>query len=227
MKVLLTEDNKELQQNIISYLQNEGIICECASNIWECKDKLSGYEYDVIILDRMLPDGDGIDLIQHIKDRKIDSGILVASAKDQINDKVEGLNLGADDYITKPFYMTELVARLNALYRRRKFEGNQTIKAGNIEIDTDNRKVTANGSDVNLTKKEYDLLLYFFANQNRIITKMAIAEHLWGDYTDALDSLDFVYQHIKNVRKKIMGVGGLDFIQTVYGAGYRFSITSE
>ena len=224
MKVLLTEDNKELQKNIVAYLQNEGIICECADNVWECKDKLSGFQYDIMILDRMLPDGDGIDLIQYVKDRKIDMGILVASAKDQLDDKVEGLNLGADDYITKPFYMTELVARLNALYRRKKFEGNHVIKGGNIEIDTDKRQVTANEKIVNLTKKEYDLLVYFFANQNRIISKMAIAEHLWGDYTDALGSLDFVYQHIKNVRKKIMGVGGNDFIETVYGAGYRFSL---
>lgn len=223
MKVLLTEDNSELQQNMTDYLSNEGIICESATTMSECKSKLAAYAYDIIVLDRMLPDGDGLDIIAYIKNQSIDMGILVASAKDTIHDKVDGLNLGADDYITKPFYMTELVARLNALYRRKMFDGSQLIQAGNIVIDTKKMDVMIDGSSVVLTKKEYDLLVYFFANRNRILTKVAIAEHLWGDYTDALGSLDFVYQHIKNLRKKIVNAGGNDFIQTVYGAGYKFS----
>ncbi|MFY0624775.1 MAG: response regulator transcription factor [Reichenbachiella sp.] len=224
MKILLTEDNIELQNSIVQYLKNEGIVCECANSISQCKEKLSAFQYDIVILDRMLPDGDGIELISYIKEQKVIAGIMIASAKDKLDDKVDGLNLGADDYITKPFFMTELVARLNALYRRKNFSGNHTIKAGNIEIDTAKMQVSANSSFVPLTRKEYDLLVYFFANQNRILTKVAIAEHLWGDYTDALGSLDFVYQHIKNLRKKIMAKGGNDFIETVYGTGYRFLI---
>ncbi|UXP34039.1 response regulator transcription factor [Reichenbachiella agarivorans] len=225
MKVLLTEDNKALQTNIVTYLQNEGIICECANSIQECQDKLVAFQYDIIILDRMLPDGDGIDIIPFIKSRNLSVSILIASAKDQINDKVDGLNLGADDYITKPYFMTELIARLKALYRRNKLDGNQNLVLGNITIDTDKQEVSVHNQILNLTKKEYDLLVYIYANKNRIITRPAIAEHLWGDYADSLGSLDFVYQHIKNLRKKIISAGGNDFIQTVYGSGYKYALS--
>lgn len=223
MKVLITEDNVELQKNMADYLTNEGIRCESAMTLAECRSKLSAYPYDILVLDRMLPDGDGLDIIEFIKSQSINVGILVASAKDDLHDRVDGLNLGADDYINKPFYMTELVARLNALYRRKMFDGQPLITAGNISIDTNKMEVLVDKTAVILTKKEYDLLVYFFANRNRVLTKVAIAEHLWGDYTDALGSLDFVYQHIKNLRKKIIAAGGNDFIQTVYGAGYRFA----
>ncbi len=224
MKVLVVEDNIELQRNITTYLENEGHVCECSSNLRDCRDRLTAFQYDILVLDLMLPDGDGIDIVRFIKDRKLTCGILIASAKDSLEEKVKGLNLGADDYITKPFYMTELIARLNAIYRRKKFDGNRLIQAGNISIDTDTMEVSVDKTIIELTKKEYDLLVYFCANQNRVITKMAIAEHLWGDYTDALGSFDFVYQHIKNLRKKIIQAGGNDFIKTMYGSGYKFSL---
>ncbi|PIB36400.1 DNA-binding response regulator [Reichenbachiella sp. 5M10] len=226
MKVLLTEDNLELQNNIVTYLKNEGILCECADSIAACKEKLISFDYDVLILDRMLPDGDGMDIIPFVKARNISSAILIASAKNEINDKVDGLNLGADDYITKPYFMTELIARLKALYRRNKLDGNQILHLGNISIDTDKQEVIVDQTPVTLTKKEYDLLVYIYANKNRVLTKLAIAEHLWGDYTDTLGSLDFVYQHIKNLRKKIISAGGNDFIQTVYGSGYKYALDS-
>lgn len=224
MKVLLTEDNVDLQNNILTYLQNEGILCECATSIQACQDRLVAFEYDILILDRMLPDGDGIEIIQFVKSRNINISILIASAKNELDDKVEGLNLGADDYITKPYFMTELIARLKALYRRNTLGGNQKLQIGNITINTDKQEVCINNTLIPLTKKEYDLLLYIYANKNRIITKLAIAEHLWGDFTDTLGSLDFVYQHIKNLRKKIISAGGNDFIQTVYGSGYKYAI---
>ncbi|MCV9389025.1 response regulator transcription factor [Reichenbachiella ulvae] len=224
MKVLLTEDNLDLQKNILTYLQNEGVMCECAENIKQCQDRLVAYEYDIIILDRMLPDGDGIEIIEFIKSRNIPTGILIASAKNELDDRVEGLNLGADDYITKPYFMTELMARLNAIYRRKKLDGNPFLQLGNIRIDTDKREVNVEGLPIALTKKEYDLLIYIYANKNRILTKLAIAEHLWGEDADTLGSLDFVYQHIKNLRKKIMNAGGNDFIKTVYGSGYKYSV---
>lgn len=224
MKILITEDNEQLHNDMRQYLQNEGFVCESATTVAECRDKLVAFQYDLMILDLMLPDGSGLEVVKFVKDRNISIGILIASAKDTLDDKVEGLNLGADDYITKPFFMTELVARLNAIYRRKNFDGNNKIEAGNILVDPDKMEVNVEGSILDLTKKEYDLLMYFIANKNRVLTKMAIAEHLWGDYADSLDSHDFVYQHIKNLRKKITQAGGNDFLKTIYGAGYKFSI---
>ena len=224
MKILITEDNEQLHNDMQQYLENEGFVSESAKTLAECRDKLVAFQYDLLILDLMLPDGNGLDIVQFIKDRNISVGILIASAKDTLDDKVQGLNLGADDYITKPFFMTELVARLKAIYRRKNFEGNNVIQAGNISIDTDKMEVRVEENLLDLTKKEYDLLMYFIANKNRVLTKMAIAEHLWGDYADSLDSHDFVYQHIKNLRKKITQLGGNDFLKTIYGAGYKFSI---
>jgi len=223
MKVLLVEDHHELAQNMYSYLSKEGYVCEGASSAEQAFSKLGGFEYDVMVLDLMLPDGNGLDVLRYVKQSQSDMGVLILSAKNSLQDKIEGLELGADDYLPKPFHFAELNARLKAIFRRRRLKGNSIISCEGIEIDTEKHEVTIGQQLLDLTRKEYELLLYFVVNKNRVLTKQSIAEHLWGDYIDALDSFDFVYQHIKNLRKKITQAGGKDLIQTMYGSGYKFT----
>lgn len=221
MKVLIIEDQPELAENMAAYLSREGYVCSKAVNYQDAEQKLFAFEYDVIIVDIMLPDGTGLDLINFIRTSNKRPGILIVSAKNSLTDKVIGLDLGADDYLTKPFYLPELHSRLKAIYRRRNLLGEQLVQFNEISINTENREVIVGENLLELTKKEYELVLYFLVNQNRILTRQSIAEHLWGDYTDNLDNIDFVYQHIKNLRKKIIAAGGKDYISTVYGVGYK------
>jgi len=224
MKILLVEDNPELAHNMQSYLSKEGYVCEGAASVEDATSKLVGFKYDVLVLDLMLPDGNGLDVLRWAKREHKDMGILILSAKNSLQDKIEGLELGADDYLPKPFHFAELNARLRAIFRRRQLQGNSTISCQDIEIDTETHVVKVNDNVLDLTRKEYEMLLYFIVNKNRVLTKQSIAEHLWGDYIDALDSFDFVYQHIKNLRKKIALAGGKDSIQTMYGSGYKFEV---
>lgn len=223
MKVLVIEDNQDLASNIMSYLMREGYVCELASDQYTAIDKLSTFQYDCILLDIMLPDGNGLDILKHIKGNRIKSGILIISAKNSLDDKVHGLELGADDYLTKPFLLPELNARLKAIYRRKYLEGDHRINFNDISINIDTMEVFVNETLLDLTRKEYSLLVYFITNQNRVLTRQTIAEHLWGDYADNLLNFDFVYQHVKNLRKKIIQAGGHDYIETVYGLGYKFN----
>ena len=223
MKVLIVEDEKELVENIRAYFSRGNIVCEAALDYAEAQDKLLGFDYDVVLLDIMLPDGNGLNLLRLIKQARPETGVLIISAKNALDDKVQGLELGADDYLTKPFHLPELNARLNAIYRRRKFRGHTVLEFGDIRINTDTLDVHVLGNPVSLTIKEYELLLFFITNKNRALTKQIIAEHLWGDDADFMDSFDFVYQHIKNLRKKITAAGGSDYIRTIYGLGYKFS----
>jgi DNA-binding response OmpR family regulator len=174
----------------------------------------------------MLPDGDGLKLLQQMKEEKNESSVLIISAKNSLDDKVRGLDLGADDYLTKPFHLPELNARLRAIYRRKNLGGDSVIGVNEIEINTTTNQVLIHGQPLELTKKEFDLLLYFITNKNRVLTKQAIAEHLWGDYTDNMANFDFVYQHVKNLRKKISQADGRDYISTEYGLGYRFNVNA-
>jgi DNA-binding response OmpR family regulator len=224
MKVLVIEDNNELLKNIKNYLEEEGYVVSFASNISSASQKLYGYEYDIIILDLMLPDGSGFEFIHTVKDKAPQTGILIISAKHALQDKLEGLNLGADDYLPKPFHMAELNARLKAIFRRRTTQGETLLKFEELYLNPETYQVQVAGVLLDATKKEFDLLHYFIINKNRVLTKQSIAEHLWGDYVDAGDSFDFVYQHIKNLRKKISEAGGGDYIKTIYGAGYRLSL---
>jgi len=212
-----------LSENINTYLSSEGYVCEQAYNCRDAIIKLSGFEYDIVVLDIMLPDGDGLEVLQYTKDHKSNSGVLIISAKNALDDKVKGLDLGADDYLTKPFHLPELNARLKALYRRKNFEGSQEIAFEEIRIHPDQHEVKIGEAPVNLTGKEYELLIFFLANKNRVLTRQSIAEHLWGDSVDLLDSFDFVYQHIKNLRKKMVQAGGSDYVDTIYGLGYKFN----
>ena len=223
MKVLIIEDNIELSKNIQSYLTKESIICEKAFTFDQAIDKIISFKYDVIILDLMLPGGDGLDVLKTLKDESSVAGVLIASAKDSLEDKLEGLDLGADDYITKPFHLSELNARIKAIYRRKNFKNKKFLECNEINIDTEACEVFISGTQIEVTKKEYELLVYFIFNQNRVVTKQSIAEHLWGDHVDFYDSFDFIYQHIKNLRKKIIKAGGGDYINTIYGMGYKFN----
>lgn len=225
MKILVVEDNEELAQNMIDYLQREGYVSELASNYKEAIDKLSSFAYDSVVLDIMLPDGNGLQLLAYIKLQKLKSGVLIVSAKNALDDKVSGLELGADDYLTKPFHLPELNARLRAIYRRKQLEGDNEVTFKEIYVNIEQMEVQVNGNPVDLTKKEYALMLYFLTNKSRVITRQSIAEHLWGDYTENLLNFDFVYQHVKNLRKKIVQAGGNDYIETVYGIGYKFNAT--
>jgi DNA-binding response OmpR family regulator len=223
MKILVIEDEKALAESIVGYLRKDGSICEWAQDYHSAQLKLGVYEYDCVLVDITLPGGNGLELIRTLKKEKVSCGIIIISAKNSVDDKIDGLDLGADDYLSKPFNLAELNARIKSVIRRRKFEGNEVIVFNEIELRPTERLVTIHVKPLSLTKKEYDLLVFFMGNKDRIITKEAIAEHLWGDDIDKLDSFDFIYTHIKNLRKKMLTLGCKDYLNTVYGVGYKFA----
>ena len=222
MKLLIVEDEIELLNATSGYLEKEDFVCETAPIFFVAEDKLISYNYDVVILDINLPDGTGLDLLKFIKEKSPETGVLIVSAKDSLDDRLKGLDLGADDYITKPFHLAELNSRVNSLLRRRKFEGSNEIVYKEIEIDPVAKRAIVNDITLDLTKKEYFLLLYFITNKDRVLTKEAIAEHLWGDNIDMVDNFDFIYTHMRNLRKKLKKSGANDYLQTIYGLGYKF-----
>lgn len=223
MRLLIIEDQQALSDNIVQYMAKEGFTCQQAFGCEEALDALIESQFDIVLLDLMLPDGNGLEVLKQIKAQHLQCGVLILTAKDALDDKLEGLDLGADDYLTKPFHLPELNARIKAIYRRRMFDGQRTIIFNEIEVDPETLEVTVAGELINLTRKEYELLLYFLSNRNRVLTKQAIAEYLWGDQLDLYDNYDFVYQHIKNLRKKITQAGGEDYLSTIYGLGYKFN----
>ncbi|SHF22098.1 response regulator transcription factor [Dysgonomonas macrotermitis] len=223
MKLLLVEDEIDLQESIVTYLQSEGFAIETASTYPDGEEKVSLYNYDCLIIDITLPGGTGLDLIRLLKEKDTDAGVIIISAKNSLDDKLVGLDIGADDYLTKPFHLSELNARIKSIIRRRNFKGGNSLEYKEITIFFDGRKVTVLDKELILTKKEYDLLLYFITNQSKVMDKEAIAEHLWGDNMSLVaDSYDFIYTHIKNLRKKLIDAGSKDYIHTVYGIGYQF-----
>ncbi|MDX2432207.1 MAG: response regulator transcription factor [Bacteroides sp.] len=222
MKLLIVEDEPDLRESIQSYLNDEGYSCESSANLKGAEEKISLYLYDCLLIDVNLPDGSGLDLIEPAKKRNPNTGIIIVSARETLDDRIKGLNLGADDYIVKPFHLSELNARILSLLRRIKYDGDDLITFNEISINPAERLLSVADKPVKLTKKEFDLLLYFVSNKDRILTKESICEYLWGDYADNAGSLDFVYTHIKNLRKKIIDHGGQDYIHTVYGVGYKF-----
>lgn len=223
MKVLIIEDEDELLIAISNFLTREKYLCELAENFKKAEDKLATYEYDIILLDITLPDGNGLELLDRIKKHQKLAGVIIISAKNSLDDKIHGLDFGADDYITKPFYLSELNARIKAVLRRKHFDGTSTLTFNEISVDTDSKSVSVKGNQIILTKKEYDLLLFFMINKNRVLTKEAIAEHLWEDNIDLADNFDFIYTHLNNIRKKIKSAGGSDYVKTLYGMGYKFT----
>ncbi len=223
MKLLLIEDERELADSIQDYLNQYEFICEQAGSFSSAIEKISVYDYDCILLDLTLPDGDGLDILKELKKQNKTDGIIIISARETLETRIEGLQLGADDYLVKPFHLSELLVRIQALIRRKQFAGNNLIRFNEIEIDLLSRIVKVRDLQTDLTKKEYELLLYLIGNRNRVISKAAIAEHLSGDMADMLDNHDFVYAHIKNLKKKLKKAGSREYIKTIYGLGYKWS----
>ena len=223
MKILIIEDEKALQESIFKYLEHQGFICEAVSDFLQAKEKLALFDYDCIVVDIGLPYGSGLDLVKELKYMESKAGIIIISAKNALEDKLTGLDLGADDYLAKPFYLSELTSRINAIIRRRNFSGNKVIVFNEIRLEAEAQLVTVNDKHVVLTDKEYQLLEYFIANRRRLLTKTAIAEHIWGDEYLHVSNFDFIYSQIKNLRKKLLDAGSGDYIKTVYRAGYRFT----
>lgn len=223
MKILLVEDEKGLADSITAYLTQGGYICEAACDYNSADEKISLYQYDCILIDISLPGGSGLELVKTLKKIKTKAGVIIISAKNSVDDRIAGLDMGADDYISKPFDLAELNSRIRSVLRRRNFDGNKEINFNEIIIKPDDQVAFVNTNSLTITKKEYDLLLFFIINKNRVLTKENIAEHLWGDNMDMSDSYDFIYTHIKNLRKKLIDKGCKDYIKTVYGMGYKFS----
>ncbi|MDP9076808.1 MAG: response regulator transcription factor [Bacteroidota bacterium] len=223
MKLLIVEDEDTLRDNIASYFTEEGNVCESCGTLDAAIEKLSGYNYDCILLDIGLPDGDGFAVLDYLRENNKNEAVLIISARNSLDDKINGLNVGADDYITKPFHLAELKARVAATYRRKTFNTNNKLIFNEIIINLPGRTVNINDTRIVLTRKEFDMLLYFIANKGKVISKNAIAEHMWGDEMDMHDNFDFIYTHIKNLRKKLIDAGCADYLKSVYGIGYKFS----
>lgn len=222
MKLLLVEDEPVLVEEMEGYFRSQGFICEQATSFFQAEDKIMNGHYDVVVLDLSLPDGFGLDLIADIREKDLETGIVILSARNSLADKLDGLNLGADDYLTKPFFLEELSARINALYRRKALKGLEHISFDEFLIAPLSKGFFYNGEPVSLTRKEFDLLVYFVVNKNRVLSKASIAEHLWGDHFDQNDNYDAIYMHLTNLRKKLIATAGKDYIKTVYGIGYKF-----
>ncbi|MBO2008938.1 response regulator transcription factor [Hymenobacter negativus] len=223
MKILLVEDEPALRTTLLGSLKQAGYLVEAAADFAQAQEKIMLYQYDCVLLDLTLPDGSGLDLLRALKASNSAAGVLIITARDALDDKITGFDLGADDYLIKPFHLSELNARVRAIIRRRQFQGQQQIVFRDLTVLPDLAEVQVRGAALALTRKEYDLLLYLLANPGRVLTKEAIAEHLCGDTVDAADSFDFIYTHLKNLRKKLQEKGADNYIRTMYGVGYKLS----
>ena len=226
MKILVIEDEKELSRSICSYLEGEQFVCETAFHFSSAIEKISLYDYGCVVLDITLPGGSGLQILKQLKQSGKMDGVIIISAKNSLDDKVAGLKAGADDYLAKPFHLSELGARVDAIIRRKFFSGKNVFTFDELEIHLAEKQIYAFGKSLDFTKKEYDLLVYFISNKNKVISKSAIAEHLIGDDMDMADSYDFLYTHVKNLRKKLLTAGCSDYIKSVYGMGYKFTLPS-
>lgn len=223
MKILIVEDEQALYESIVAYFTGEGNICEHAPDFNTASEKIELYSYDCILLDLGLPGGEGLELLSRLKKSNKKDGVLIISARHSLDDRLSGLDLGADDYLVKPFHLSELKARVSAIVRRKNFDGDNVITFHEIKVDVSAMKVTLNDNQLTLTRKEFDLLVYFLSNKNKVVTKNAMAEHLWGDEMDLSDDFDFIYTHVKNLKKKLAETGAKDYIKSVYGIGYKFT----
>lgn len=223
MKVLIIEDEPDLANGIKQFLEELSFRCEIAGNYDHAMEYISLYEYDCILIDIGLPDGNGLELIHQVKAHRANTGIIIISARHALEDRLRGLDLGADDYLSKPFHLSELSSRIHAVIRRRQFDGELTIHFHEISVEPDKRQVFVGNTLVSCTPSEFQLLLYFLANPGRVLSKESIAEHLIGEEADHLNNYDFIYSHVKNLRKKLLARGAKDYIQAVYGIGYTFS----
>jgi len=225
MKILIVEDEQGLREVIRESLEKEKYLVETAHDYTSGIDKIGSYDYDCVLIDIMLPNGSGLDLVRELKNLNKKEAVIIISAKDSVDDKVTGLDLGADDYLAKPFHLAELHARIKSAIRRKSHDGDSFITLGNIKLSPELRTVSVNNTDLTLNRKEFDLLYYFMINPNRLVNKTALAESVWGDYIDQADNLDFVYSQIKNLRKKLKDAAAEADIQAVYGMGYKITIS--
>lgn len=223
MKILIVEDEHQLSNSILHFLSGNDYICEQAFYCNDAMIKIGVYDYDCILLDLMLPDGSGLDILRFIKQRSPKTGVIIISAKDSVDDKITGLKIGADDYLAKPFNLSELAMRVFALIRRREFSSDNILKSNEIYIDLLSKEVKVKDQLVDLTKSEYELLLFLIGNKNKVVSKIAIAEHLCGDMADLMDNFNFIYAHIKNLKLKLAALGCNDYIKTSYGTGYKWT----
>lgn len=221
MKILVIEDEPEMRGLIKQFLKDENYVVEEASNYYSGLDKIVSYDYDCILLDIMLPGGNGLDLLQELKNLDKADSVIIISAKDSLDDKIKGLNLGADDYLTKPFHIAELNARIKSVIRRKKSDGRRLLELENVSINIEERIVLVNNQSMDLNRKEFDILVFFVANKSRVVSKSAIAENIWGDYIDQSNDFDFIYSQIKNLRKKLRSFEANIEINAVYGMGYK------
>lgn len=227
MKLLIIEDDASLREIMQRALLKEGYVVETAPTYFDACDKIAGYSYDCILLDIMLPDGNGLKLLEEIKKSGKEERVIIISARDSLDDKINGLDLGADDYLAKPFYMAELSARIKSVMRRGSGAVSNTMTAGNISLELGSRRIKIDGKDVPLLKKEFDILLYFMQRPGHIVDKAVLAEAVWGDHIDMVDNFQFVYAQIKNLRKKLSEAGASINIKAVYGFGYKFTDNEE
>lgn len=222
MKILIIEDDQGMQEVISQSLIKARYVVETASILDEARSKLLLYEYDCVLLDIMLPDGNGLSLLKELADKKINRNVIILSARDSVDDKIEGLELGADDYLPKPFHLAELHARIRSLMRRRR-DGEHTICLGNIELNPDQFSVKVEGKTLDVSRKEFDILHYLISRPDRVVSKEALAEAVWGDYIDQSDNFDFIYAHMKNLRKRLKAASADIELKTVYGFGYKIT----
>ena len=222
MKVLIIEDEHRLSDSIKVYLEGQQYRCEQAFDFADAKMKAGVYDYDCILLDLMLPGGDGLDILKTIRQRQNGVGVIIISAKDSLDDRLHGLQIGVDDYLPKPFALPELSMRIYALIRRKEFSASNVMRSGNIEVDLLEKNVLVNGGPVVLTRSEYELLLFFISNRGKVVSKAAIAEHLSGEMADMMNNYDFIYSNIKNLKAKLARQGAPDVLTTVYGTGYKW-----
>jgi len=223
MKILIVEDERRLSDNIVRFLSADDYLCEQAFSADEALMRIGVYDYDCVLLDLMLPDGNGLDVLRRLKERKPSTGVIIVSAKDSVDDKVEGLEIGADDYISKPYNLSELKIRIFALMRRKYSQENNVITSDGVEINMQSKDVTVNGHAVVLTKTEYELLFFLVCNRNKVVSKVAIAEHLTGELADVMDNFNIVFTHIKNLKRKLEAAGCTNRIRTLYGTGYKWT----
>jgi len=221
MKILIIEDEKDMLQNMEDTLLKENYIVETARDLDEALSKVGVYDYDCILLDINLPDGSGMEILNFLKENEKAEGVIIVSARNSLDDRIQGLNTGADDYIAKPFHMAELNARVKALLRRKNFDGSELLKIGNLNIDPDKHTANTEYGAMELNRKEFDILTYLATNQNRLVSKYALAEHVWGDHIDQADNFEFIYSQIKNLRKKLKNVRAEVEVKAVYGIGYK------
>lgn len=226
MKILIVEDEPSLRELMCRELQRENHVVERAATYREADEKLAGYSYDCILLDIMLPDGNGLRLLEELKRQGRRENVIIISARDAIEDKVEGLELGADDYLPKPFHLMELSARIRSVARRSR-GGERGFRMGNVYLDPEKQVVVVAGEPLNLLKKEFNILSYFIQRPNHVVDKTLLAEAVWGNHVDQLDTFHFVYGQIKNLRRKLIEAGADIEIKAVYGFGYRLTLVEN